>query len=177
MGDYRMNPRRLNFGETRLLGESINIPKFYDFPIDFDAGASIYAEMYLADNAVTQTLVNQNQFYQWTTGWIAGESKGFTLTPASGQIVPLYTAVYRVSITFGAFINAANQTLEFSLFKNGVYQPDHSMHLDLPNTRGNSGAIAGILTLNAGDVLDLRVQNTTSAGKVLTIEDANLNCS
>lgn len=171
-----MNPRRLIFTETRKLGESIEIPKFYDFPVDFDAGASIFAEMYLADNVATQTLVNQNQFYQWTTGWLAGESNGFTVTPGAGTITSLFSAVYRVAITFGAFINAANQILEFSLFRNGVYQPDHSMHLDLPNTRGNSGAIVGILTLNAGDIMDLRVQNTTSAGKILTIEDANLNC-
>lgn len=171
-----MNPRRLNFGETRKLGESIAIPKFYDFPFDFDAGASIYAEMYLADNAGTQTLTLQNHFYQWTTGWLAGESNGFTVAPGTGQITALVSAVYRVAITFGTFVNAANQTLEFGLFRNGIYQPDHSMHLDLPNTRGNSGAIVGILTLNAGDVMDLRVQNTTSAGKVLTIEDANLNC-
>lgn len=172
-----MNPRRLTSGDIRRLAKSLRITGFFDFPSDFDAGASIYAEMYLADNAGTQTLVNQNQFYQWTTGWTAGEKNGFTVNPIAGTITPLFSAVYHVVITFGTFINAANQTLEFALFRNGIYQPDHSMHLDLPNTRGNSGAIAGILTLNAGDVLDLRVQNTTSAGKVLTIEDANLNCS
>lgn len=172
-----MNPRRLTSGDIRRLAKSLRITGFFDFPSDFDAGASIFAEMYLADNAGTQTLVNQNQFYPWTTGWISGELNGFNILPAQGQIIPLSTAVYRVAISFGAFINAANQTLEFSLFRNGVYQPDHSMHLDLPNTRGNSGAIMGILSLQAGDVLDLRVQNTTSAGKILTIEDANLNCS
>lgn len=172
-----MIPRRLDSGAIRRLARSLGITAFYDLPVDFDAGTSIYAEMYLADNAVTQTLTNQNQFYQWTTGWIAGESNGFTISAATGQITALYSAVYRLAISFGAFINAANQDLEFGLFRNGVYQPDHSMHLSLPNTRGNAGAIAGILTLNANDVLDLRIQNTTSAGKLLTLEDANLNCS
>lgn len=172
-----MIPRRLTSGDIRRLARSLNITGFFDFAEDFDAGASIYGEMYLADNLLGQTLTNQNQFYQWTTGWIVGESNGFTITATTGRIVSLHSAVYRVSITFGAFINAANQDLEFALFKNGLYQPDHSMHLSLPNTRGNSGAIAGILTLNLGDILDLRVQNTTSAGKILTVEDANLNCS
>lgn len=172
-----MSTPRLDSGDIRRLARSLAITAFYDFPARFAPGARVYGEMYVADNAIGQTLTLQNHFYQWTTGWHAGESGGISLSLPGSKMVVSERGVYRVSFTFAANITGANQIVEFAIFKNGVYQPDHSMHLVLPNVQGNSGAIMGILSLNAGDVIDLRVQNTSSAGKVFTLEDGNLSCS
>ena len=136
-----------------------------------------YGELYLADNFTPQTLTLQNTFYKWTTGWIEGEMLDCAPSAANANILANTTAPYRVSVSFGADVTGVNQTLEFAIFRNGIYQPDHSMHVTMPLTRGNAGCIVGILTLDAGDVIDFRVQNITSAGKDLTLEDANLSCS
>lgn len=168
---------RLDSGDIRRLARSLSITGFYDFPVHFLAGAMVYGEMFIADNVIGQTLANQNQFYQWTTAWQIGENSGISPSLSGSNMIANVSGVYRVSLSFAANVTGTNQNLEFSIFRNGVYQPDHSMHLILPNVQGNSGALMGILTLNAGDIIDVRVQNTSSAGKVFTLEDANLSCS
>lgn len=139
--------------------------------------AGAYGEIHIDDNAATQALALQNTFYQITTGWTVGLSAGTTPSALNSNIVINTKGVYHVNCSISMFSSAANQVLEFSIFKNGVYQPNLSAHFTSQTARGESCGLSGMLELALNDTIDLRVQNTTSAGKTVTAEDVNLNCS
>lgn len=136
--------------------------------------AGAYGEMYVADNVATLTLTLQSNFYQWVAGWVVGENNGTTPSVA-GTLTSNTTGVFMVTFSGAASVTGAGQVLEFALYRNGVYQADHSVHVTFPNNVGNSISMSGIMTLASGDVITLRIQNTSSAGKFLTIEDCNLS--
>lgn len=136
-----------------------------------------YGELYIADNALTQTLTVQSQWYQWTTAWVVGEANSTVPSAVGGNITVSVGGVYRVSCAMSLAITGTNQTLEVAIFKNGAYQLDHSLHAKFATADIVPLALSGILTLAIGDVIDLRIRNETSPNRVLTISDANLNCS
>lgn len=135
-----------------------------------------YGELYIADNVVTQTLTLKNNFVKWVNGWAVGEFNQTTPSAVNSNIVAGTGGVYMVSCSMSLSISGNNQTLEVAIFRNGVYQPDHSLHAVFATGDIVPFTLIGILTLSVNDTIDLRVQNTISDGKVLTISDANLSC-
>lgn len=136
-----------------------------------------YGELYVADNAATQTLTLQSQWYQWTTGWVVGEANSTVPSAVGGNITVSVGGVFRVSCAMSLGVTGNNQKLEVAIFKNGAYQADHSLHAIFATADIVPFTLSGILTLAIGDVIDLRIRNETSPAKVLTVSDANLNCS
>lgn len=148
-------------------------PESGSTPVHITGG---YGELYIADNVVTQTLTPQNSFVKWVNGWTVGEFNQTTPSVANSNIVIGTAGVYMVSCSMSLAVTGNNQTLEVAIFRNGAYQPDHSLHAVFATGDIVPFTLIGILTLGINDTIDVRVQNTTSAGKVLTISDANLSC-
>ena len=135
-----------------------------------------YAELYIADNANTQTMTLQNTWYLWNTAWVAGDLSAASVSTSGGTITTTQGGTYRITFQGALLCSADSQTLEVAVFKNGVYQSDHSTHFSSNSTISNV-TLSGVLAAAPGDVFTVRFQNTTSAGKTIRVEDGNFSAS
>lgn len=136
---------------------------------------SQHGEVYVFDNASPQTLTNQNEYYQWTTNWVTSEINGLAWN-SSSQFVIKVAGLYRLSFSATLFCGTANQDHEVAFFIDGATANDHRGHVSLLATSDKKQIVLlGLAVLAAGALVDVRVQNVTSAGRALTIEDANFS--
>ena len=167
---FTMTPWAIQFGE-----HAINAEAARDYLGLIIQRNTRYGELYIADNVAPQAITLQNTFYVWTTAWVQSELLNMTADAAAGTLTAQVPGIYRMTCALAASSSGASQVYEFALFRNGIYAADHSAHFTLPNNVGNSCTLTGIINLAEGDVIDLRAQNVSSAGKSLLIEDANLS--
>lgn len=136
-----------------------------------------YGEMYIHDNAVAQTLTNQNEWYVVTDTWISGDNSGFTADTANSRIICNAPGVYH--LTCQICYNGANiDAYEFSIFINGVAKIDLDTHTDARQTSQTiSSSIVGIVVLSNNDIIDLRARCTSSAGTNITVVHIDISLS
>jgi hypothetical protein len=135
-----------------------------------------HCEVYIFDNVSTQTFTDANTFYQWTTNWAVSETGGAEWTASTSKILIKEPGVYLMDLVATVITGTANQDYEFAFFVNAATANDHRSHVSLLTTTEKRQVVAmAIATLAAGDLVDVRAQNVTSAGKALTIEDANFH--
>lgn len=140
------------------------------------AGTAMLGEIYVADNVTAQTATNQNTWYKWTTGYASGQSSNATLSTGNGNITALAAGGVKISVTGSISANANAQVLEVAVFKNDVYQTDLSCHITIPASGDyHNFAISGLSNFSINDVIDVRINNTTSAGKNITIQEVQLS--
>jgi hypothetical protein len=107
------------------------------------------------------------------TGWTNGLTQNTTLDGANGNITVPTTGTYEVHISLSCS-GTANNTYSFALFANTITQRG------VRTTRRFSNADVGVLafgvfvSLTAGDVLSLYVQNETAINNLL-VEDGSFN--
>lgn len=133
-----------------------------------------YGEIYVHDNAVSQTFANQNQYYTLNVGWVAGIANNFTADSANSRLICNQTGVYQASAVID-YSGPANQTFQFSIFRNGVAMTNITAH-SMPRGAGQiiCTTILGIDNFSAGDILDLRGECISAAGQAITVIHANL---
>ncbi len=135
-----------------------------------------YGEMTITDNETSLTLTDQNAYYQIVSGWTADQVKDVVLDPVAANMVATVAGQYKTTATIVFTSAEAAQTIQFNIFKNNNPISDHTAITWFNTTTfPNTVTADGIDMLNAGDVLDLRVQCLTAAGQVMTITDCNFN--
>ena len=124
----------------------------------------------------TTTLTSQNTYYELngTTAWTASPLNLCTVTDP--YVTVTKAGVYKIDYSISASLDAANQEIEAGIMLDQTtVQAMGSAHEkfliagDLANLSGTS-----FITLTANQKVSLAVQNITSAGKVITINHANL---
>jgi hypothetical protein len=134
-----------------------------------------YGQVNIVENATSLTLTNQNQFYQWTAGWAVDPSvstSGLAWDSDNSRFTICCKGIYHAAASLTVLCGSANQDLTFQLFVNGssvinhqdVYFQSSGIHMDV--------AFGTLIKLQPGDYVDLRIENVTSAGKTVTVEDA-----
>jgi hypothetical protein len=133
-------------------------------------------EIYVDDNANTQTLTNQNTFYKLTAPtWSAGTNNGFTPNLGSQEIQCNGDGTYLV-VCQGDIIAQNNEQIEFALFVNNVEQINfESLVTGRGGAQHSSWGYNGFVILSVGDIVDVRVQCTSSAGETILLQHINLS--
>ena len=140
-----------------------------------DANDTAAGELYEHHASSTITLSETTGYYQWTTS-TAGVCE--RMTCAEDSLTISLDGAYRVSASFSGSINSANQIVEMDLFLNGSEVEKCGISAKFTSVNDEKAmSWTCLLYLVREDVLTLRFQNTTSSGKVLTIQHVNLNAS
>ena len=113
-------------------------------------------EIYVDDNANTQTLTNQNTFYKLTAPtWSAGTNNGFTPNLGSQEIQCNGDGTYLV-VCQGDIIAQNNEQIEFALFVNNVEQINfESLVTGRGGAQHSSWGYNGFVILSVGDIVDV----------------------
>jgi len=121
------------------------------------------------------TIALTDSLFLVVTGWTAGVVNGTTITNTQ-EVTIVTDGRYHITWTFaGSMVSGANQDLEFSVFKNGVEQNEGcAFRRFQPATDIGSVSGVGTFDLVATDVMDLRINNTTSSNDIV-LECANFD--
>ncbi|MFC1637555.1 beta strand repeat-containing protein [Candidatus Margulisiibacteriota bacterium] len=133
----------------------------------------IYGELYCADNSVAQSV---NTTYVTVNALtMEGVSSGTTLSSANKRITVNSTGIYRIQVAM-AFSGSNNQTFYGAVSRNGTV-PDKIVFVRKLGTGGDVGSAncSGLLSLTAGDWVDVRVKSTASNS--IIVQWANLSIS
>jgi hypothetical protein len=136
------------------------------------AGASMYGEMYTANNSTATTLTTINTWYQITGIWTNGGTNGMTFT-GSGMTLN-NTAPVTVLFNVVASPSANNLDFETGIFYNGVLGHTRS-------TQNNGAAtqfsivVNDVTLLTVGTTVDVRVRCTSNSGVSITIVSGSLD--
>lgn len=133
-----------------------------------------YGAIYIHDNAVAQTLTNQNEFYLITGTWLEGDCSGFTPDTANNRIICNEAGEYQINCQIN--YNGANiDGYQFAIFVNGVQNQELTVHTDARQTTQTiSTPVMGLVSLAKNDIIDLRAECTTSAGTQITVVHVNI---
>ena len=137
-----------------------------------------YGQLYTDDTTDNITITTAGTYYQWM-GSTAGLYHLTTLSVASDNITidSGGDGVYRVSINISVTADSNNHLVHGALFVDGVKVPQVCTEVFLQNAAEQSVISAnGLVTLTAGQVLDLRMTGNTD-GMVVTISHAQLTAS
>jgi len=125
---------------------------------------SAWGSMYLHEANETIAMTKDN--YTHLTGFTAGESHNIDVTGDEFVIIKPGTYIFNWSVS--SKCSSANQTIDLDMFVDGVEHNDGSARRSYgtANTLGNVGGTA-IITLEAGNSVDIRAKNTTSDADIV----------
>jgi hypothetical protein len=129
------------------------------------------------DTLATTVITLQSTYYPIQNTWADEGGEFTTRTVASGQIIPTVAGTYRVFWAICGEVDANNQILEFHVFKSGagvLSSAQQTKFIASGDTYGISGGCY-VSVNGTTDYIDLRVFNSTSAGKTFTVEHAYLS--
>lgn len=136
-----------------------------------------YGEMYIHDNAIQQTLTDQDVYYKIVDSWLAGENNGFTIDTANAQIICGVSGTYVVNVEID-YNGSNNDSYMFAVFVNGVQHNSLMAHTDARQlSQTISCPISGIMPLSRNDILDVRARCSSSGGTNITVVHCNLSLS
>lgn len=136
-----------------------------------------HGEIYIHDNAVAQTLTNQNQFYKVTDTWLAGSCSGFTADTSNAQLICNKAGIYHLTAQVN-YNGSNNDAYVFAIFVNGVEDISLVAHTDARLlSQTISSPIMGLISLQKNDVVDLRAECTSNAGTAITMVHSNISLS
>jgi hypothetical protein len=138
-------------------------------------GQTAYGEMVMSGNLTGTVCTLQNTFYPITAGWSAGDNNGFTFGTYS--LTAATPGTFKTTCTMSVSCSTGSQVLDFAIYLNGSALPSHDAISRISNSNDVvtvclNGIIQGV---NIGDVFDVRVSNTTSAGATVTVQQANFS--
>jgi len=127
-----------------------------------------YGAMHIYNNSTATTVSSSNTWYELDDGFTDGDYlDGFSFNMSDPSLVSTCTNDgnnYRIHYDISSSSAGTNQVIQISIFKNGVILPlctserKYSTATDV----GNSGWTCNT-TINNGDVIKIKVNNTTGA--------------
>jgi len=132
-----------------------------------------YGSMF--QHMANNTIILTNNVFEVVTGWTVGETNGTTITNTQ-EVTVGSAGHYHITWTIGGNMAAgSNQNIEFSIFKNGAEQ-DEGCAFRRFQPASDIGSVSGVgmFNLAANDVMDLRMNNT-STGSDFVVECANFD--
>jgi hypothetical protein len=139
-------------------------------------GWHLYGEMFQQNNSTATTIASADwiQVVNFNTGLVNGFTYGASSLTAGT------TGIYMVNVSFSGTQGNNGDILEFSVAVNGsagTYSPQVKLY-SLAKTNSTNvryqGAMSGLLSLTAADVLRLIVRNT-AANRNTTVTQANVS--
>ena len=141
-------------------------------------GNGVYGELYVDEATHDTTLVVSAGTYYIISAYggndtlHTGDTASVVVIPDSGRLVIQVSGMYHVC-ALGSFQHndAQSATVELALFKNDdgspAKQEDLEVHRDLSvQAAVGAGGFAGLISLTAGDTLDLRVTSTEANDRI-----------
>lgn len=141
-----------------------------------ETGKGNYAEIYVHDNAVAQSIATGASYVKLTAFASNGLSSVATSDVANDKITITHPGIYHVTHTAGALVGTAASVMDFSIFLNGVEQQQCETSRKY-GTSGDVGAHAINCLLDVTTVpwdIDVRARHDRPGAVDLTIQDASL---
>jgi hypothetical protein len=168
---YRGTPTFLSAAVGKSADSSSEIPVFSQISSMQTALEDLYpptyAEMFINTDK-TLNLTAQNTFYQFID-FSSGHADNMTFDDFYDHIEVEKAGDYFIAYTISVGVTGTNQLCEFAIFNNGVELEDHRIERMFSTADVGSIASIGVDKFEVGDKITIRMQNTTSAGKVATI--------
>jgi parallel beta-helix repeat protein len=144
--------------------------------IGYDGPA--YGEIYVQDNASTVTL-NSAAKVQVTDFDSNGQSNNLTPDHTNDHITVLYDGIYMCMVSVSVDNDASQaHKIELSVYKNnGATEfPNVHAHRNLSGGSGDQGSItmSGLISLTAGDTIELWADTDSASDRAVTFSDVTL---
>lgn len=150
--------------------KQITVQQLDDRYLAFNPISVPYGEMWQHDNAVTTPMPVQNDWYK-VENFVQGETN--VVTYADNSLTLPLGIIHVINVTVSA-VCSANEDFNFAVFKNGVQVEKLTVFRRFDANKEGNLSITGLLAATAGDVIDLRVQQTTD-DQDITIINSNFN--
>ena len=135
-----------------------------------------FGEMYLYNGNTAQSIPLGTTYTKITPFFASGEVLNCNVDHANQQIIISRKGKYRVTGTFSSKLDSNGNTLETTLFKNGVEIPKlHVIRKISVAGEPSTGSMTCILDCNIGDIIDIRVRHDRNGAVGLTVMYGNLN--
>ena len=136
----------------------------------------IYGEIFIADNATGQSIPSGATYTKITQVGTIGINKGITMSGSNSNATIVKAGKYKIEATASTKADIANVVLRTSVFVNNTRRANISSVRRIANANDNSTiSIGGLLSLNAGDIVDIRVVHDNPSSVTITCENANIN--
>lgn len=136
-----------------------------------------YGGIHVHDNAVPQAIPN-GVTYEKLTIWDDNDpSKNCTPDEANGQITLTQAGTYKVEAQLSMASATGNVNFFASVFVDGVEQEQlHFTRKISVAADVGSASLTGIVTVTAGQVIDLRVRHSDASPVNFTVSYGQFNC-
>ena len=127
-----------------------------------------YGQLYTSTSAgLVCTLANTYYVLPWQA---VGPSSGITGSAAAGTLTVARAGVYELSMTLSVTDNVSSALYIFTVFQNGTAVGElEQTQITLNGSVASVITISGLVTVAAGDVFDLRVQNQLGAARTILV--------
>jgi len=135
-----------------------------------------YAEIYVAENSAAQSVPTGSTYAKITAFSTNGAIRGCTADAANDRIVIVKPGKYQVLASFATKLGTTDVVWDTAVFVNDAEQTNVHMRRRF-STAGYTFSVyfGGIVSLNAGDVVDIRSKHNNGSAVTATVEYANLN--
>ena len=143
------------------------------------AGSGIpYGSMYIEDGSVATTLTNAHpSTYPIASGFTTGLVNGVTFQN-SKELKILTAGVYKVDWSLSISVNSSDQTIEGLVLAGAAGTTEQLSTVNATRAKENgvvySVSGTGFITCAVNDLVRIGLENETSAGKIVTVNHANL---
>ena len=134
---------------------------------------AVFGEMSITGNATATTCTLQNTFYKVTPGWALRGAQGIVASPANSNMTFEQGGEYNIVCSLSVNPSTNGDTYQFQFFSNGTALLEHQASILAKASTIISLTLTGIDPFLVGDVLDVRVACTTSAGSSFTVVSAD----
>ena len=137
---------------------------------------NIYGEMYNKSYGGFETIdLATTKVYVFITDVYCGSLNGFNCVEGSGNLTVQISGLYKVSLTISAEADGTAGEYGTKLFVNSVGKDNCYAFNDFQNADSDSGGFNCLVNLNAGDTINVGVDDHANPVRDLIINSYNLN--
>ena len=141
-----------------------------------DGSGLLFAEIYIVDNAVAQTIPTGAVYTKLTGAATNGQSNGCTADGVNAKITTITAGRYKIDAHFNGSVDTANTEFQGAIFVDGVIQNNLRCAVEfVAANKACSSSLTGIIDVAAAKDIDFRVIHDDGGDVDLTIEHANIN--
>ena len=136
-----------------------------------------YAEIYVHENSTSASVPTGATYTKVVlANYVIGNYKNCTVSLQNGNVTISKAGTYLITGTFSSKLGTTDVIWDTTIFVNGA----EANNLHMRRRFSTSGytfnvCISGLLDLNSGDVLDVRVKHNNASAVSITNEFTNLN--